>query len=63
MKSFFMKIYSFFKGEDPRVMYVSKDEIAKDLKEQLKGNTELLTIFENRLNQTSNNKHGYISLL
>jgi len=62
MISIFRKIYTLLKGEDPRVLYVSKDEIAKDLKEQFHDNTELLKVFEKQLNKNSN-KHAYISLI
>ena len=52
----------FLKGKDHRVVYVNRDDFAKDMKEQFKGNTELLKVIEKRLNKTYS-KHGYISLV
>jgi len=62
MKKLIYKIISLFEPIDRRVLVVSNEEFAEDLKKNFKGKTDLLKSIEKAMN-TNVKKSNYISLL
>ena len=62
IKKLIYKIISLFEPVDKRVLVVSNEELAADLKKKFKGKTDLLKSIEKAMN-TNVKKSNYISLL
>jgi hypothetical protein len=61
LKSFIFRLKSLFKKEEKGVVIVDREEFAREMKEEFKGNTALLKAIEEGMNRYAK-KNEYVSL-
>jgi len=61
LKSFIFRLKSLFKKEEEGVVIVDREEFAREMKEEFKGNTALLKAIEEGMNRHAK-RNEYVSL-
>ncbi|MBF0200460.1 MAG: hypothetical protein HQK66_03935 [Desulfamplus sp.] len=61
LKSFILRLKSLFEKEEEGVVIVDREEFAREMKEEFKGNTALLKVIEEGMNRYAK-KNEYVSL-